>query len=363
MMDGFRPYKKYVKGLLYALLIIAGMYALVKISPFFAPFITAFIISSLIEPLVQFLVDKTRLHRKAAAGITVIIVLLSVGGLLTLLISKLISEARSLADYVKHNDIIAQLNNTFQNVITQANTFYHWLPKEVTDNIGNIASGISTSVGGVAKNVITGTVNYAVSLPEALVFFLATTLSTYFLASDRDRIYGFFQRQLPHSWVSKLTSIKDDLFSALFGYIRAQLILMTITFTELSIGFFIIDIKYALVLALIISIIDAFPILGTGGVLIPWGIYNLITGNYRVGLSLLILYIIVLIIRQLLEPKVLGQQIGVHPLLTLMSMYAGLRLLGFFGLILGPITMLIAKNILTGILKGRTLQDVLPRRE
>lgn len=110
---------------------------------------------------------------------------------------------------------------------------------------------------------------------------------------------------------------------------------------------------------MIISIVDALPILGTGTILIPWAIYSFLTGNVRMGLSLFILYCIVLIVRQLIEPKIVSEQIGIHPLLTLIAMYTGLNLLGFFGLIIGAITLLLLKNILMGIFKGKSLNEII----
>jgi sporulation integral membrane protein YtvI len=212
---------------------------------------------------------------------------------------------------------------------------------------------------GFVTSLVTGILNTAISIPQAIVFVIVTVLSTYFLSSDRDRIFGFLASQFPESWAAKARSIKKDMFSALFGYIRAQLILMSITFLELYAGFALIGIKHPLILALLISVIDALPILGTGGILAPWAAYSFLTGNMKMGFSILALYGVVWIVRQLMEPKVLGQQIGVHPLLTLMAMYTGLQLLGIPGLIVGPITMLLLKNILTGILKGRTLKEML----
>ena len=128
------------------------------------------------------------------------------------------------------------------------------------------------------------------------------------------------------------------------------------------IGFNIIGVSYSLLLAFIISVFDAFPIFGVGGFLIPWAIYSFFTGSIRMGISLFILYFIVLIVRQTVEPKILGNQIGVHPLVTLIAMYTGLKLLGFIGLILGPITALLFKNIISGMLRNRPLKEFIENK-
>jgi sporulation integral membrane protein YtvI len=152
------------------------------------------------------------------------------------------------------------------------------------------------------------------------------------------------------------------MFSALFGYIRAQLILMSMTFIELNIGLAIAGVKHSILVAAIISLIDALPILGSGSILIPWSAFSFLMGNFELGVALLVIYVVVLVVRQFVEPKVLGQQIGLHPLITLVAMYSGLKLFGFAGLIIGPVSFLLIKNIASGVLKGKTLKDFFGER-
>lgn len=349
--------RKVIKAAAVVLAVLLGVFITFKLSFYLAPFIIAFAISTLMEPIIRFLIFKLRIRRKIAALIALLFILVTFGLILTLVIIKLISEIKSIAFILPK--YLSELYNNIIVLINKGTDMYQWLPDEITSNVGAIISNVSNSLMKIVNSIVGGAFATVISLPEALIFTLVTILSTYFLSSDRDRIYNFFKAQLPASWLRKVTSIKNDMFSALFGYIRAQLILMSITFTELFIGFSIIHIKYPLVLAFFISIIDALPIVGTGSILIPWSIYEFLIGNFRLGVSIIILYIIVLIIRQLIEPKILGHQIGVYPLLTLMSMYAGLKLLGFAGLILGPITFLLLKNIFSGLLKGRTIKEML----
>jgi sporulation integral membrane protein YtvI len=188
-------------------------------------------------------------------------------------------------------------------------------------------------------------IDFATSLPSILVFIIVLFISAYFMSSDKQKISNFLVKQLPTEWIARIIDIKRDLLLALLGYIRAQLILMSFTFVEVSIGLLIIGVDYAILLALLISIIDALPILGTGTVLIPWAIVLMVSGNLPRALSLVILYGIVLLVRQLLEPKIVGGQIGLYPLVTLMSMYVGLQIFGIIGMILGPITILIIRNL------------------
>jgi len=348
------------KSLIAAVVVVAvllGVFAFYQLSFYIAPFIIAFILSLILEPMIRILTRFLKMGRKLAALISLLFLLVTLGFLLTIVIIKLVNEIRSLAYMLP--GYFSELYRNILILIDMGNDVYQWLPYEITSNIGNIISSVSNSLIKIANSIVSGAFSTVVLLPEVLVFTIVTILSTFFIASDREKIINFFKNQLPESWIKKIISIKEDMFNALFGYIRAQLILMSITFTELYIGLTIIGIRYTLLLAFLIAIIDALPVFGTGGILIPWAIYNFLTGDIKRGISLFVLYLIVLIIRQLIEPKILGHQIGVYPLLTLISMYVGLRLIGVFGLILGPITFLLLKNIFSGILKGRTLKEMI----
>lgn len=339
---------------------LLGLFIAYKLAYYVAPFIIAFVISSLLEPLIGFIVKKTKLSRKVAAPVTLLFFIVTFGFLLVLAIIKLIGEIKTISSTLP--GFFARLYETSTTLMDKAVSIYEWLPEEVANNlesiIVNMTSSLMNVVNSLVNTVVKGAFSTAVSLPEILIFILVTIVAIYFLSSDRDRISNYFRSQFPDAWVDKAISIKNDMFAAMFGYLRALLILMSITFTELFIGFSIIGVKYALLLAFIVSIVDALPVLGTGTVLIPWAIYSFFAGNVKMGFSVLILYIIVLIVRQMIEPKIVSKQIGIYPLLTLMAMYAGLKFFGVAGLILGPITLLLLKNILSGMLKNRSIKEI-----
>lgn len=357
-MNPKRLNSRYVlKMSLFIIGILLFLVLLVRLSVFFVPFIIALVVSILIEPLVRLLVNKCKIPRKAASAISLIVVVSTVGFLLTKLISKLFSEIVALSHVLPK--YITEVYNNLGVLINQVTDIYVGLPHEITGNVQGVFSNLTKTLSELLDKVVKGAVITATSIPEVLVFIVITILSTYFLSSDREKIYNYFRSHLPDSWIVRFQSIKNDLFSALFAYIKAQLIMMTITFTELFAGFSIIGVKYSLVLAFSISIIDALPILGTGGVLVPWSIYSFLTGDIRTGVSLLILYAIVLSVRQMVEPKIISHQIGLHPLVTLTAMYTGLQMFGVPGMILGPVSILILKNVLTGVVKSGTIKEFL----
>ncbi len=337
--------------------VIAGVFLVFRLAFFLLPFLIAFGLSSLMEPLIKVLNKKLRISRRISAPIILLLMLAVIITLVVLGVLRLIDEIRALI--ITAPAFFTQLYAQINELMIEGSKYIEWLPTEITDNLGSVLSNLSNTVTSFGKTVVKGAFVTAISLPEAIIFTIITILATFFMAKDREKISSVLMHQLPEIWITRILKIKKDLFSAIFGYIRAALIIMVITFTELLIGLSIIGVEYALLLAFLIAIIDALPVLGAGGVLIPWSLYSFITGDIRMGVSVIVLYLVVLVIRQIVEPKVVGQQIGVYPLVTLLAMYIGLKLIGFAGLILGPITFLLIRNILATIYKGKSVKEII----
>ncbi len=361
-------FKKILKRIgLFAAVVISvllGVYVSFRLAFFLLPFFIAFALSSIMEPLIKFMNNKLRIRRKIAAPIVLLLLLAMIILLLVSVVLKLIKEIKALV--LAAPGILTSLYSQIMEWLGNWTVDLAWLPSEITDNLGSVKdnlasviSNLSDTITNFGKSIVKGAFTTAISFPEALVFTIITIMATYFMAKDRDKIASVFTRHLPESWLHRILSIKKDMFSALFGYLRAALIIMSITFTELFIGFSIIQVEYSLLLAFLIAIFDALPVLGTGGVLIPWALYSFVANDIRMGISLVVLYLVVLVVRQIIEPKVVGRQIGVHPLLTLAAMYTGLQLIGFAGLIAGPITFLLIRNIITAIYKKRPFKDII----
>jgi len=184
------------------------------------------------------------------------------------------------------------------------------------------------------------------SVPSFLVKFIITIVASFFFVSDYYAITSFLARQLPQKARDMLFKVKEKGVDVIFKFGRAYAILLSITFVELLIGFSLLRVDYALLIALLTAIVDILPVLGTGTVLIPWAAAMLILGNFPLGIGLLILYAIITVVRQMLEPRVVGKQIGLYPLVTLVCMFVGTYLFGFVGLFGLPIiaTVLVQLN-------------------
>lgn len=337
--------------------VLAGVYLSFRLAFFLLPFLIAFALSILMEPLIKFITKRLHIKRKIAAPIVLLLMLASIIFLIVMAVLRLITEIKVLVALAP--GFFSTLYALIIDWTKNSSILYEWLPADITDNLGSVIANISNSITTIGKSIVKGAYTTAISFPEALVFTIITILATYFMSSDREKITSVITHHLPESWMNRILSIKKDMFSALFGYMRAALIMMSITFAELFLGFSIIKIQYSLLLAFIIALFDALPVLGAGGILVPWALFSFVTNDIRMGVSIIVLYLIVLIVRQILEPKIVGDQIGVYPLLTLIAMYTGLSLIGFAGLIIGPITFLLIRNIIITIYKNKSFKEII----
>lgn len=197
--------------------------------------------------------------------------------------------------------------------------------ESLLSSLKNLVSFLS----GFAVNLVSG---IATGIPSLILSLLAMIFSTIFVVSDYERISAFASENIPQSIKKVLTSIRIYLTDTLFVVIRSYAIIMLLTFTELSILFSLFNIEHAILKAALIAMLDILPILGTGGIMIPWAVVSIVLGYTPLGIRLLVIYIIVTVVRNYVEPKIVGTQLGLHPIITLVSMFIGLRLFGFWGL-------------------------------
>jgi len=350
--------KKTLLVLLRIALLILAIFLFFKLWKYVVPFIIAYFFASLIEPVVKFIEEKIRIPRKIGTVFSILLVLGVIGSVIGFLIARLIKEIRAVYMSIEINmDTITGLYN---NIVDKMNDIYIQLPDQLTEFISqglqSITENLQSQLGKIVQWLST-TIQFAMYLPQILIFIVVTLVATYFMSSDKNTILRFLDVQVPAEWMEKTKGITKNMFTALFGWLRAQLILTTVCFSELLIGFLIIGIDNALLLALIIALVDVLPILGAGTVLVPWSIINLILGNTKLGLSTALLYVIIIFVRQLIEPKVLGKQIGVHPLFTLAGMYIGFRSWGVAGMFVGPLLIVSLKYIFEGLLKAGTFKQ------
>lgn len=341
--------QEFIVNALYFAIVGTLVFVVLKyVFPLLMPFIIGFIIAMALRPLVDYLTKKLKIKRKFIS-IFFLVLFYGIIGLTIFYISlRMFVEARMLFTALPELyaiEIEPALNNIFlelEETITQLNPTLIIGIQSIGENFLQSLGTIVSSISSYSIKLIT---NLATSIPAALISFLFTIVASFFITIDFHEIIAFLGRQLPDKTREIITAVGDNLFGTLFKFIKAYAILMSITMIELSIGFSILGLPNAIGVAALIAIIDILPVLGTGGVLIPWTIIEFANGRTNFAIGLLLVYGVVTVVRNILEPKVVGDQIGLYPLLTLMCMYVGGQLFGIVGLFGLPIAATIIKNL------------------
>jgi len=320
--------------------VLAGFYLGVKVFFIMMPFIIAWVIAKILQPVVFLLHKKLRIHRSIATLLAVFL-FLTLGGFLIYQLGNFL-----LTGLINLSAGLPELTETIKAQLLELNSqLYKWLAKlpiEIPLDVNAAVENLISSFGSKVGDFVGFLINKIQVIPKLFVMVIITFVASYFMTKDRELIKETIQ-PLFDSKIFKnkfMGIIRRDVFFVLGAYLKAQLILMSLTFVETSIGLTIIGVQHSIFIALGISLLDALPIFGTGAVFIPWILTKLVLGNYKMALYLLIVYLVATLGRQSLEPKILSTQIGVHPLITLLSIYLGVSFLGVIGIILGPLTII-----------------------
>ena len=324
--------RDFLINLAYWLIVAAGVYLFLQyLLPITVPFIFGILVAWLAVRISEMLHCR---HKLLRIGLTVLIY-----GILGLLVA--LAAVKSVSGIT---GIIQWLPQLYENKLHPLATMaYDWFAEKIQMLdpaltgalemlLESILSGLKNLISylsGLAVNLVSG---LATGIPNLILSLLAMIFSTVFVVGDYERIANFAVANIPENLQKILTNIRIYLTDTLFVVIRSYVLIMLLTFGELSILFSLFGIEHALMKAAIIALLDILPILGTGGIMIPWGVTSLVLGYYKLGLELLLIYGIVTVVRNYVEPKIVGTQLGLHPIITLVSMFIGLRLFGFWGI-------------------------------
>ena len=318
-----------------------------KLLSLLAPFLTAFLLGWVLYAPARKLERRTGINRKVLSFILVLTVISFVGFVLFLFANQLISEAQKLFEGLSANsgNILASAVTFLDSLGDRLPFIYEHLDREV----------INGTVTEVIKNLITSLSSYLAAsltllvrrIPDISLFFVVFVIASFYFAIDYPRITESLKRMLPCRLREKTSTVTKKVKGILAGYVKAYAVILLITFAQLFVGFLMIGVNYATTLAIIISLLDMLPVVGTGTVIIPWAIISMVMGNMSLGIKLLVLFAVITVIREITEPKIIGSSIGMHPLLTLIAMYAGYRLFGLWGILLLPPIVNLTKISLT----------------
>lgn len=319
---------------------------------FFFPFIAAYVISLIANSMVNFLERHIKLKRKHSSIIFVIIVLAIIILILYLLIlGGLYIFERFLAILP---GMVESVRSEINNLNLRIKDIINFMPDNTSSRILGINETIISNFEKIAGNLaapglrVAG--NIILKIPNALFYIIVIAVASYIFIVERDRINTFLRKHMPGALNKYLGYVKRDLKKLVGGYFFAQFKIMLYMMILLSAGLLILGNKYAVIWAILISIFDFLPIFGAGAILIPWGVMKLFTGTYIYGIGLILLYIITQIIKNIIQPKIVGESFGLHGMVTLIAVFAGFKIRGIGGMIIAiPIALMLIKVYQYGI--------------
>lgn len=351
--SGSTKYVKAVLNLLTAVvLLLLVIFVLPRLLGFFMPFVVGWIIAMIANPLVRFFEQKIKIRRKAGSAIVIVAVLALVVCLGYLVIARLISEgAGFIADLP---DIWKGLERDLNQVGANLTDFYARFPLEIRENLSVISEKlvqyIGDAINGLSAPTVTAVGNFAKNIPSILIGTIMCLLSSYFFVAEKDNVGKFLRKYLPESFREKWKVLSTSLAGAVGGYFKAQCKIEIWIYLILMIGLWILKVDYALLIALLIAVLDFLPIFGTGAVLWPWAVIELLAGDYRMALSLMIIWGVAQLLRQIIQPKIVGDSIGMPPIPTLFLLFIGYKVGSVVGIILAvPIGIVVVNMYEAGL--------------
>ncbi|MFO7290966.1 MAG: sporulation integral membrane protein YtvI [Bacillota bacterium] len=334
---------------------VAAYYILSFALPLLYPFLIGWLIAMAIEPAVRFMENKLRLPRWAGVSLMLIIVLAVVSSLLVLLVTQVVIELTRLAELLPTSlerfnqyllDLFLDEDTGISHLIQNVQTYLQNNPEHQKEIVSSIREnlGVITQKGTeLITGIIAGIGSFLTDLPYIVAVIVIIFLAALFIGLDWPRMRDALNRSLPERVRRTGGIVLKDIRTSLFGFVRAQLTLISITAILVLIGLWILGVKYALTVAIIIGVVDLLPYLGVGAVLVPWSAYSFFFGgDTKLAVGLLVLYGVLLVVRQILETKLVSSNVGLDPLTTLIALFVGLNLFGFIGLIIGPVSVVIA---------------------
>ena len=342
-------------------LIIIGIFFSLKLIIFYMPFLIAFIISLIIEPIIKMLMKKLKVSRKFSSILVFVIVFGTILGFLIWGVSTIVSESTNLLK--NFNEYFSKINIGIQQLIERFNLDKISFPVETKQIIQDAFVSVLEHISSFVQEFLENIVKILTSIPNIAINFAITILALYFICTDKIYMIDELEHHLPEKWVKEIFEHLRGITKTLGGFLKAQLILILISFVISLIGLYImhfagLNVGFPLLIALGISFIDALPILGSGAVMVPWAVISGLNGELSLGICIIGLLIIMSTTRQFIEPKIVSGNIGIHPIFTVIAMYTGFKLIGVTGMIVGPILLIILKNIFQDFIDSGIVKSI-----
>lgn len=340
--------RSFIINILYYTICLGLIYVTLRYGIYlFFPFLMGFFIAFILKPLIKRIQKYTKLPMKLVSIVVLILFYVIIIYLLTFL---------SMNFYVWLKDFLTTLPQTYKSDIepalyqmgdyiqlmvsnfdSNAQMTMLGFIEQFQDNLGEIFTSLSSGL-------LLELSYFAKGVPSFVLSLFFTILTSFFCIYDYKKITVFIMSLLPEYGQIQVLKIKRILVNSVLSFIKGYAKIMSITFIELLIGLYVLGIENAWAIALIIALFDILPLLGTGGIMIPWILISYMNGQSKLATGLLVVYLIITLVRNIVEPKIVGKQLGLHPLLMLLCIFLGAKLFGIIGFILMPITAIIVKE-------------------
>lgn len=347
---------EYLRIIVNILIPLVGILLLFLLLPkafvYFLPFVLGWLIALIANPLVRFLEKKLKIKRKHGSAIIIILVIAVVVLLFYFIISKFVTEISTLIQSIP--TIYDGAKSDYSSLTESLSRYYERLPVKTQSALDSVSANIGSYINTFIKSIGTPTAkaasSFAHSIPSVLIGTIVMFMASYFFVADRNRILEWYTKMVPKKWQDSLDLVLGDLKQVVGGYFIAQFKIMAVVYLIVVVGLAILRVDFVFLVALGIAVVDMLPFFGTGTILGPWAIIEILLGKYEFAIGLIILYLVTQLVRQVIQPKILGDSIGMNPLGALLCMYVGFKIAGVLGMILAvPIAMIVVNLFKSGI--------------
>lgn len=339
-----RKYAKALTNIIIALVVLLALiFILPKLLVFFLPFVIGGIVALIASPVVRFFEEKLKLKRKIGGAFVIVAVIALIALAAYFLIAQLVLQILSFAEAAP--TLWPAIEAEISNIGKSVNTFLAKIPGNLDLNLNRIGMKASELVSNLIAGSGTPTLeiagNIAKSLPGIFIGVIMSLLSAYFFLADRDDLYRWCRKYVPLSVQARFQIVVDSIYKSVGGYFKAQLKIEIWIYLMLVLGLFLLGQDYFLIIALGIAFLDFLPVFGSGIILFPWAVVKFFNADYKMTIGLLILWGGAQLVRQLIQPKIVGDSLGVKPLPTLILLYVGYKVNGVLGMLVAvPIGLL-----------------------
>lgn len=331
--------KKYAKSftnlILVVVIVLGCIFVAPKIILLFMPFIIGWFLALLANPLVRFFEEKIKIKRKAGSVLVIVSVIAGICVLIYAIGNRLVKALIGFLKIVP--DMWQDMKVEFLGVSRKWSNVIDSLPKEVVEKAGEIGETIGTEVGVIVGELSVPTADavgdFAGNIPGIVIAVIMCLLSAYFFVTEKDYVGSLFKKIIPPSWMKKCLLLKKTTIDVIVGYLKAQLKIEIWVYFILAAGFMLLKVRYGYLIAIPIALLDILPVFGTGTVLVPWTLFKLLSGDYIYALGLMVIWGVSQLVRQVIQPKMIGDSMGMAPIPTLIHLYVGYKLAGVIGMI------------------------------